>query len=139
MNKKTVKADKILRSTVIGGIIVIAVLGALLIRSFLPLVTEHLVKQDNPRKLTVIETVLTLIFLGFIPVVFYLFALGRRIIDSERFPSPGAKVTRDTQLLKGQKAVLRSQMMVFIAILLIVLALVGWMFTHFMIKSLTGK
>lgn len=140
MNTERLKADRKHRSTVLGVVIVIAVVGAYLIRSLLPLVTGHLMKQYDPRKvLTVAEMVLTLLFLSFIPVVFYLFAQGRRTINSERFPPTGAKVTRDTQLMKGHRAAIRGQMMVFIAILLIVLALIGWMFTHFAVQSLSGK
>ncbi len=140
MNTERLKTDSKHRSTVLGVVIVIAVVGAYLIRSLLPLVTGHPMKQYDPRKvLTLAEMVLTLLFLSFIPVVFYMFAKGRRTIDSERYLSPGVMDSRDMQLLKGQRAVLRGQMMVFIAILLIVFALIGWMFTHFAVQSLSGK
>ena len=137
---KPVSTDKKHRSTILGVVIIIVAVGFFLIRSLQPLFTGHLVKRENPVKiLSVAEIVLTLLFLSIIPVVFYVFAWGRRTINSESFPHPGAKAIRDTQSMKGQRAALRGQMMVFIAVLLIVLALIGWMFTHYAVQSLSGK
>ena len=136
---KSVSTDGKHRSAILGVVIIIVSVGAFLIRSLQPPFTGHFMKWENPVKvLSVAEIVLTLVFLSIIPVVFYVFALGRRTINSERFPA-GAKTAGDTQLLKGQRAVLRVQMMVFIAILLIVFALIGWMFTHSALQSLFWK
>ncbi len=140
MNTERVKADKKNWSTVLGVVIVITVVGAYLIRSLLPLVTGHFMKQYDPRKIfTLVEMVLTLLFLSFIPIVFYLFSLGRGAIDSKSYLSPGVMDARNAQLLNGQRTVLRGQMMVFIAVLLILLALIGWRFTHFFVQSLLGQ
>ena len=137
---KPVSTDRKHRSAILGVVIIIVSVGTFLIRSLQPLFTGHLMKRENPVKvLSVAEIVLTLVFLSIIPVVFYVFALGRRTINSESFPPPGAKIARDTQLLKEHRASIRGQMMVFIAVLLIVLALIGWMFTHFAVQSLSGK
>ena len=124
----------------LGVVLIVAVVGAFSLRLLLPLSIDYLMRQENPdRVFTAVEMMVTLIFLGCIPVVFYVFALGRRSINSERFLPSGKNSFRDAQPMKGHREVIRGQMMVFIAILLIVFAFLGWMYSRFFIQSLSGK
>ena len=123
-----------------GIIILLAVAGIATYEWLLPILAEYLVKQEGSETtLTIIETILTLVFLSFIPIMFYVFAVYRKKISREQYQPPGTKVNRATQQLKSQQEIMKSQMMVFIAVVMIILALVGWIVLRFAVESLSGK
>ena len=123
------------------GVIIIAVsVGYFLIRSFKPHFTGRFIQQGNTgNAVTAVEMVLALFFMIFVAAAFYILALGRRRFDNRRFSPRNAKTAGATQVMSGQRTALRGQMMIFIAILLIVLALIGWMLARSALPSLFLK
>ncbi len=137
---KTTKAGKKSRSTILGYIILLAVAGIAFIEKLLPAGVELLLKQkDTEGALSTIVAIMSVIFLCSIPLMFFLYALTRRKLAKEQYPHRRTLANRDEQPLNGQQAVLRGQMMVFIVVVLIVLALVGWVVMHYAAVSLSGK
>ena len=140
MRNKTTNTGKKSRSTILGYIILLAVAGIAFIEKLLPAGVELLLKQeDTEGALSSIVTVMSVMFLCSIPLMFFLYALIRRKIAKEQYPHRRVHAKRDTQPLRGQQAVLRAQMMVFIVVVLIVIALVGWVATHYAAVSLSGN
>ena len=140
LRNKTTKTGNKSRSTILGYIILLAVAGIAFIEKLLPAGVELLLKQeDTEGALSTIVTVMNVIFLCSIPLMFFLYALMRRKMAKEQYPHRRASANRDAQPLQGQQAVLRGQMMVFIVVVLIVIALVGWVATHYAAVSLSGN
>jgi len=52
----------------------------------------------------------------------YLLFLGNRIVRSQRFPIPGHAVIRDTQVLRGLRAIRRGRIIQLLSLLLLVAA-----------------
>ena len=90
-NYKPIKKNS---SRFLGIIILLAVAGIATYEWLLPILAEYLVKQEGSETtLTIIETILTLVFLSFIPIMFYLFAVYRKKISSEQYQPPGTNPT----------------------------------------------
>ena len=139
MNNKTSKTGKKSQSTILGYIILLAVAGVVFIEWLLPAGVALLMKQEDTQgALSTIVAIMSVIFLCSIPLLFFMHALARRKIAEEQYPHRRAPANRDTQTLRGQQAVLRGQMMVFIVVVLIVLALVGWIVMNYAAVSLSG-
>lgn len=138
MAKNVVRADKKYRSKILVIFALLVLLGIGFIGWLLPLGIEYLRRLDAETAILVIETILVLIFLGLVPFAFYLLMIGRRVIKHERFPPSGMKVIRDTILIKGDKARLRGQVLVFLSIFLILIGLIGAFYTHYALRRLAG-
>ncbi len=140
MKKEISKEDKKHRMNVLTFVVFAVVAGIALIEWLLPLGADFLLKKANSEiTLKVMEAILALIFLCVIPVVFYLFALGRRTVNRGRISPHGTKVKHDMSFDRGHKTAMRSQMLVFISILLIIFGLLGWILIHYAVESLYGR
>jgi hypothetical protein len=59
---------------------------------------------------------------GLVPFATYFALFAARIIRSRQFPYPGAKVWRDTPIVRGTRALVRGWTIAFLAVLLLGLA-----------------
>ncbi len=85
------------------------------LRVWLDLNWEHVVQNSMGTFLVVLVFVSPLFI-----ACFYLFALGCRIVQGERFPPVNFAVTRDTRVLSGPKAVRRGRTIQILSLLLLV-------------------
>jgi hypothetical protein len=120
-----IPADQGYRKKVLVACAIIGLLGAIIIGVVLPLAKQYLQGFDLGTTLKVAKVATVALFLSIIPLALYLLLQGRKILQSERFPPPGAKVIRDTKLMKGNEARVRGRLLIFLSIVLIALALFG--------------
>jgi hypothetical protein len=74
---------------------------------FLPWLKDYVSVEDRVEALFRFKIVMFGIGASLLPVVTYLSLLAVRIIRSRQFPPPGARVLRDTPIVRGKKAVIR--------------------------------
>ncbi len=140
MRNKTTSTGNKSRSKILGYIILLAVAGITFIEKLLPAIVELLMKQkDSEGALNAIVTITSVVFLCSILLLFFLYTLTRRKMTHEQPTDRSAHGNHDTQSLRGQQAALKGQMMVFIVVVLIVTALIGWVVMHSATVSLYGK
>ena len=125
MNQEMIPADKEYRKKVLVVCAIIGLLGAIIIGLVLPKAQQYLQGFDLGTTLRVAKVATVVLFLSIIPLALYLLLQGRRVLKSERFPPPGAKVIRDTKLMKGNEARIRGRLLICLSIVLIALALFG--------------
>ena len=111
------KADSAARRKALIIVIISAIVGSLLIvviESYLDKLYDWLLSEHGklgPRLRILL--MLTAAF-GAIPLFAfsaYLWSLGCKVLNSQRFPLPDQKVIRDTQILEGQAAVSRGRLL----------------------------
>ncbi len=118
----------------------LAVAGFASIDLLLPRFVEYLYRLEDPeRAFRIAQTALTFIFLSVIPVIFWLMSPARRKSDAQRLPPPtihGRRSLYDPD--DGRQQAMRNQTMAFIAVLLVVFAMIGLMLTRQFFRELTG-
>ena len=124
------KADPVARRNALIAVIAISIPGALLIRWIDGRQEQHAGALENalPGIADHPELALAVCVGAILPLVAplgYLFYQGRRIVDAQRQPYPGQRVTRDTPVLKGEKAIQRGRLLQSFAVFTAVLAIAG--------------
>lgn len=125
MKEPILRADRDHRRRILFIYILAATLGALILGWGLPWAEQALARQDPQTAWRVLKAALAVVFLSVVAMGLYLFRLGRRVLESERFPPPNHKVVRDTRILEGKEAKTRGRMLVFLSFLLISIGLWG--------------
>jgi hypothetical protein len=142
MEKEILPANKeyrrkfIVRITVLC--IVALVLGCVLILWGHPWMKRYLETLEPRRGLRLITWSLALIFLSILPICVFIFLQGRKIMRSERFPPPGTKVIRDTEVIRGERAIARGRLLVGAALVLACLALVAAVYVPYWLNKLAA-
>lgn len=91
--KNVLRADGNYRTKILLVSALLVLLGLVFVRWLLPLGMEYLERWEPRKAIVVIKVILVLIFIGLVPFGLYLLTVGRKIIEHERFPPPGMKVT----------------------------------------------
>ena len=138
MSEEIIPADRTYRRLflIIGCVLVF--IGVVLIGWVLPWALEYLEGLEVQRGLSFIKVALVVLFLSIVPLGAYLFTVGRKMIKYERFPLPGMKVIADTQVVEGERAKFRGQVVVVLALVLILLGLVGALYSFYLIDQLAS-
>ena len=138
MSEEIIPADRTYRRLflIIGCVLVF--IGVVLIGWVLPWALEYLEGLEVQRGLSIIKVALVVLFLSIVPLGAYLFTVGRKMIRYERFPLPGMKVIADTQVVEGERAKFRGQVVVVLALVLILLGLVGALYSFYLIDQLAS-
>jgi len=143
MEKEILRADGEYRRKFIVRIsllyIAAAAVGGALIFWGHPWMKGYLKTLEPSAALTLITRSLMGIFLSILPVCGFIFWQGRKIIVSERFPVPGAKVMRDTEVIRGARAVARGRLLVGMSLVLACLALVAAFYFPYWINELAAS
>ncbi len=113
--------------------VAVAVFGAVVIIWGRPWMQSYLGALETRIALRLLSCSMILVCLSFLPLCAFLYLQGRKIILSECYPAPGVKVLRDTEVIRGQKAVNRGRLLVRIAITIAILAiLAAWYFPYWL-------
>ena len=136
MDKDIIRADKKYRNKALGLLFLLGLLGTLLIIWGLPSGMEYLKRLDPKTAFLIIDLVLVFIMLSMIPIGLFLLKLSRKILKYECFPPPGMKVIKDTTIVKGQKAKVKGQILLFISILFMIAGLCGALYIHYLFQAL---
>jgi len=136
MNEKIIPADWTYRRMVLITFVVLVVIGVVLIGWVLPVAQGYLDGLEAQRALGLSKVVLVVLFLSVIPLAAYLFTVGRKIMKNERFPPPGMKVITDAKVVEGKKVRIQGQVMVVLSLVLILLGLLGALYSSYWIDQL---
>ncbi len=118
--------------------VVLVFIGGVLVGWVLPWAAGHLEGLEAQKALGIIKVALVVLFLGTVPLAAYLFTIGRKMMKYERFPPPGMKVITDTKLVEGEKAKFRGQVVVVLSLVLILLGLLGALYSSYLIDQLAS-
>ena len=135
MNQEIIRADKRHRRKFFVIYILLVSLGAVLFEWVVPWGKEYLQRLDPETALSVVKIALVVMFLSIVPFGLYLWKFGRKVMEHQRFPPPGVKVIRDTRLIEGEKAKVRGQVMVVLALILIVVGLFAAVYTPYILHK----
>ncbi len=138
MNEKIIPADRTYRRMVLIIYLVLVFIGAVLIGWVLPWAEGHLESLKAEQALGIIKVALVVLFLGTVPLAAYLVTVGRKMMRYERFPLPGMKVIIDTKVVEGKKAKFRGQVVVVLSLVLIILGLLGALYSSYLIDQLAS-
>ena len=116
--------------------VVLVVIGVVLIGWVLPVAQGYLDGLEAQRALGLSRVALVVLFLSIIPLAAYLFTVGRKMMKNERFPPPGIKVITDTKVVEGKKVRIQGQVMVVLSLVLILLGLLGALYSSYWIDQL---
>jgi len=136
MNEKIIPADRTYRRMVLIIFVVLVVIGVVLIGWVLPVAQGYLDGLEAQRALGLSGVALVVLFLSIIPLAAYLFTVGRKMMKYERFPPPGMKVITDTKVVEGEKVRIQGQVMVVLSLVLILLGLLGALYSSYLIDQL---
>lgn len=143
MDQDISRADREYRKKIIRRTIIIYLLclliGATLIFWGLPWAQEYVEGLDCKTAYLVIKVALIFIFLSILPFAAYFLRLGQRIIESEQLPPPGTKVIRDFKVIRGDKAISRGRVVIFLSLLMICLSLFGAFYIPYKMDKIIGK
>ena len=136
MNKDIIRADKKYRNKALGLIILFGLLGVGFIIWGLPSGMKYLNRLEPQTAFLIIDLVLVFIMLSMVPIGIFLFKLSRTILKHQCFPPPGMKVIKDTPIVKGKKAKVKGQILLFISILFMIAGICGALYIHYLFQSL---
>lgn len=139
MNQDLVRADPAYRKKVIFVYVIFAAVGAAIIGWGIPWLGKHLQSLDPKEALQFMKLILIAVFLGVLPLAFYLLRFGRKVIQAEQFPPPGVKVIRDTAVLVGGKAKLRGRAIVALSLILVLLSLLGAFYMPYLLDKVATR
>lgn len=137
MNQRVIRADKAYRNKVLVLLVLLVSLGTLIIGWGLPWMQEDLRSRNPEEALQFMKVALVLLFLGILPMALTLLSFGRKIISTERFPPPGVRVIRDTELLEGERAKQRGRALVIVSVILVLVGLCGAFYVPHLLEKLS--
>lgn len=88
-------------------------------------------------KTGLVAAVTSALFAPFFAVAIYIFLIGRRIVDTRRYPPPGHSVIRDTKIMQGRAAVTRGRLLQALSIMLTVAVTVAILLFIILIHEIT--
>lgn len=143
MEKEILRADGEYRRKFIVRISILyiaaaAVGGALIVWGH-PWMKGYLKTLEPRAALTFITWSLMGLFLSILPLCGFIFWQGRKIMVSERFPAPGTKVLRDTEVIRGARAVARGRLLVGVSLVLACLALAAAFYFPYWLNELAAS
>ncbi len=118
--------------------VVLVFIGVVIIGWVLPGAQDYLEGLEAQRALGLIKVALVVLFLSIIPLAAYLFTVGRKMMKYERLPPPGMKVITDTKVVEGEKVKFQGQVVVALSLVLILLGLLGALYSSFLIDQLAN-
>lgn len=104
IEKEIIKADQGLRTRVLAGICAIVIVGIVVIQWGPVLGKDWLAGVSPKDALRVLRMAGMVPFLGVLPAGYIFLRVGLRIRRDGRFPYEGARVIRDTVVVRGGKA-----------------------------------
>jgi hypothetical protein len=100
-------------------------IGAVLIQWVFPWATRYLLALKPDKSIRILQIAISVIFLSVLPIAWYIWSFGRKVVKSQRMPPQGAKVIKTTKIVEGRSAVVRGKALMAMAILLALLGLIG--------------
>jgi hypothetical protein len=138
MTQRIIRADKGYRRKLLILYALFILVAVLLIGWGLPWSKAYLLRLELETALAVMQVVLAVMFLGFVPAGLYVWRLGRKIMVHERFPPPGVKVMKDTKLIEGKKARFRGRVLIVFSLVLILFGLFAAFYFPYTLHKLAG-
>jgi hypothetical protein len=133
-----IPADKVYRKKVILVYVIVVSIGAAVIGWGLPWMQEVLRSRSTEDALEFMKIALVIVFLGVLPIAFWILSFGRKVIAAERLPPPGTRVIRDTVVLEGEKAKQRGRALVVLSLILMLLGLLGALYMPYLVHKVAA-
>lgn len=125
MDEQVIHADKKYRRVILIAFGVSVCIGVVLLQWVLPRTTRYLAQLTPQKTLQILQVAVSLMFLSVLPIAWYIWALGRKVVTSQQMPPPGVRVIKDISIIKGRSAVARGKALIAIAVLLAIVGLIG--------------
>jgi len=138
-DRQFIEADKRSRRIVLASFGLSICIVALLIHWALPWATNYLLQLEPQKSLRILQIVISVIFLSVLPMAWYVYTLGQKVVTSKQMPPPGTKLIKKTRVIEGRQAVLRGKVLIVVALLLAVLSLVGGTWFPFRLEKMIAE
>jgi hypothetical protein len=109
---------------VLAASLVLALIAVAVVGHYRPAL-EDWIDEDPAARLRTLALLGSLGMLPFAAAATYMFRLGYRILQAERFPPPGTAVVRDTVVLRGRAARRRGLLLQALAVFLLLATATG--------------
>lgn len=119
------RADPEYRKKVFFVCVLAFILGFAAINWGLPEFDEYLKQKKPGDAFRIVLLILRVVFLSILPWTIYFIYYGLRILKTGRYPLPGAKVIRDTEIIEGKPARRKACVIIAGSFLVTALALFG--------------
>jgi hypothetical protein len=146
MTDEILPADRRLRTLLTGVAIAVVLLASVLFVYALPNYLDYLKGLLHERPIQgkaefqrLIDVFILTSVLCIAAFVVYLALLGRKVLNSGRFPPPGARVLVDTRILNGDAAARRGKAMLLTAALIALLVLPGLFYLHLTLTDILAS
>jgi hypothetical protein len=133
MDEEILAANRKYRRVILVALLVCVCFGMVLLQWVLPWTTRYLTEREPQEALRVLQTVTCLLFLSVLPLAWYIWSLGRKVVDSQQMPPPGVRLIKDVKVVKGAAAVARGRVLMALAVVLALAGLAGGIYLPWML------
>jgi len=140
MDEEILPANRKYRRVILVALAGCVCFGVVLLQWVLPPVTRYLAQREPEDALHVLQIAISLTFLSVLPLAWYIWSLGRKVVGTQQMPPPGVRLIKDVKVVKGAPAVARGRVLMVLAVVLALLGLAGgiglpWMLGKVMSQS----
>lgn len=125
LGRQVLRADPEARRRALIALAAVAAVAVITAVWGLPAAAESLKRQPPPQALRILQGLALAAFLPAIPLGYFTWRHGQRILHGGQFPPPGARVIADTPVVTGRAARARGFALKSMGALLAVLGAVG--------------
>ena len=140
MDEEILPANRKYRRAILVAFALCVCLGVVLLQWVLPWATRYLAQREPKDALRVLQIVISLLFLSILPVAWYIWSLGRKVVSAQQMPPPGVRLIKDVKVIKGAPAVARGRVLMVLAAALALAGDIGlpWMLGKVMAQNTSG-
>lgn len=139
MDQEILPANRNYRRVILVALAVCVCFGVVLLQWVLPWVTRDLTQREPQDALHVLQIATSLVFLSILPIAWYIWSLGRKVVNSQQMPPPGIKLIKDVKVIKGAPAVARGRVLMVLAVVLALVALAGGIWLPWMLGKVMSQ
>jgi len=133
------KADPDYRRNVLLLLVALAVIGFAAIQWGLPKLLAYIEEKEPMEGIRFIRALLIVVFASALPMAFYMYRFGRRILRSGQFPPPGTRVIRDTEIIEGGAARRKGRLLIVASIFMASAALAGMLYVPYLLGKIVKQ
>lgn len=100
---------------------------------------DYIEEKDPKEAIRLIRAWLIVLFASVLPIPFYFYRFGRRILTSGQCPPPGSRVIRDTEIIEGAAARRKGRQLIVASIFMATAALAGMIYVPYLLGKISKQ
>ena len=139
MDEEILQANRKYRRVILLALAICMCFGVVLLQWVLPWATRYLARREPDDGLRVLQIVISLMFLSILPLAWYLWSLGRKVVTAQQLPPSGVRLIKDVRVIKGRPAVARGKVLMVMAVVLALAALAGGIYLPWKLSQVLSQ